>query len=148
MRVMVIVKAAEGMSPADPTPEMIAAFQAMDDFTEELVKAGVFVAGAGLKNGAESRRVVFEGQRRTVIDGPFAETRELVAGFSIWEVNDMDEAMAWVARWPNPKPGKGVPDKGEIEIRPFYEAADLKEFVTPEELATPRTGERGKLGVA
>jgi hypothetical protein len=78
-----------------------------------------------------------------IIDGPFAETRELVAGFSIWEVKDMDEAVAWAKRCPNPMPGPG-----EIEIRPFYEAADLAGFVTPEEPATPREGERGKLGVA
>jgi hypothetical protein len=142
---MVFAKATEGadMSLAAPTPEMLAAFKAMDEFTEELVKAGVFVAAAGLKNGAQAKRVVFEGPRRTVIDGPFAESRELVVGFSIWEVKDMDEAMAWAKRSPNPPGGKG-----EIEIRPFYEAADLAEFVTPEELSTPRKGERGKLGVA
>ena len=115
----------------------------MDRFIEELVKAGVFVAGAGLKNGAEARRIVCEGQSRTVIDGPFAETRELVAGFSIWEVKDMDEAVAWAKRSPNAMAGRSV-----IEIRPFYEVADLADFITPEELATPRDGERGKLGVA
>ena len=75
-----------------PTPEQLEAFAAMDRFTEELVKAGVFVAAAGLKNGAQAKRIVFDGPSRTVIDGPFAETRELVAGFSIWEVKDMDEA--------------------------------------------------------
>jgi hypothetical protein len=140
---MVFAKAAEEMSLAAPTPEMLEAFKAMDEFTEELVKAGVFVAGAGLKSGAQSKRVVFDGSKRTVIDGPFAETRELIAGFSIWEVKDMDEALAWAKRSPNPTQGKG-----ELEIRPFYEAADLGEFVTPEELSTPRDGERGKLGVA
>ena len=88
-------------------------------------------------------RVVLDGPSRTVIDGPFAETRELVAGFSIWEVKDMDEALAWAKRAPNPMPGKN-----EMEIRPFYEAADLAEFVSPEELSAPRDGERGKLGVA
>ena len=128
-----------------PTPEMLEAFKKMDEFTEELVKAGVFVAGAGLKPSAQSKRVVFDGRGRSkIIDGPFAETRELVAGFSIWEVKDMDEAMAWVKRAPDGLPGQ----KGEMEIRPFYEAADLAEFVTPEELAAPRKGERGKLGVA
>ena len=115
----------------------------MDRFTEELVKAGVFVAGAGLKNSAQAKRIVCEGPGRTVIDGPFAETRELVAGFSIWEVKDMDEAVAWAKRAPNP-----CRAKSEMEIRPFYEAADLAEFMTPEELAAPREGERGKLGVA
>ena len=145
MRVMVFFKSGQetetGMAP---TPEMLEAFKAMDAFTEELVEAGIFVAGAGLKPSAESRRVVFDGNRRTVIDGPFAEARELVAGFSIWEVKDMDEALAWVARCPDPMPGR----KGEIEIRPFYEAADLADFVTPDELTTPREGERGRLGVA
>ena len=144
MRVMVFAKSSEvsdkGMAP---TPEMIEAFKAMDQFTEELVKAGVFVAAAGLKNSAQAKRIVFDGPRRTVIDGPFAETRELVAGFSIWEVKDMDEAMAWAKSSPNPMTGKS-----EIEIRPFYEAADLAEFMTPEELSAPRDGERGKRGVA
>ena len=84
-----------------------------------------------------------EGPTRTVIDGPFAETRELVAGFSIWEVKDMDEALAWAKRAPNLMSGRS-----EMEIRPFYEAADLAEFMTPEELSAPRDGERGKLGVA
>lgn len=143
MRVMVLAKAAAGAGEAmaSPTPEMLEAFKAMDDFTEEMVKAGVFVAGAGLKNGAESKRVVVQGGQRTVIDGPFAEARELVAGFSIWEVKDMDEAMSWVMRSP-------IVLDGEVEIRPFYEAEDLAEFVSPEELAGSREGDRGKLGVA
>ena len=142
MRVMVFAKATEGMTLGEPTPEALEAFAAMDRFTEELVKAGVFVAAAGLKNGAQAKRIVTDGASRTVIDGPFAESRELVAGFSIWEVKDMDEALAWAKRAPT------MPGKTEMEIRPFYEAADLAEFVTPEELAAPREGERGKLGVA
>ena len=89
MRVMVLGKASEDSEKGvPPTKE---AFEAMDRFIEELVKAGVFVAGAGLKNSAEAKRIVSDGARRTVIDGPFAEARELVAGFSIWEVKDMDE---------------------------------------------------------
>ena len=141
MRVMVFAKATEDSEKdAPPTPE---AFAAMDRFIEELVKAGVFVAGAGLKNSAQAKRIVCEGPGRTVIDGPFAESRELIAGFSIWEVKDMDEAVAWAKRSPGPVAGSS-----EIEIRPFYEAADLAGFVTPEELAVPRDGERGKLGVA
>ncbi len=144
MRVMVFAKATEDIDmDMPPTPEVLEAFAAMDRFTEELIKAGVFVAAAGLKNGAESKRIVFDGPGRTVIDGPFAETRELVAGFSIWEVKDMAEAVAWARRSPNPMPGKS-----EIEIRPFYEAEDLAEFMTPEELSAPRDGDRGKLGVA
>ncbi len=121
MRVMVFAKATEGSETGlEPTPEMIEAFAAMDRFTEELVAAGVFVAAAGLKPSAEGKRIVREGASRTVIDGPFAEARELVAGFSIWEVRDMDEAVAWAKRCPNVMPGRS-----EIEIRPFYEAADL-----------------------
>ena len=144
MRVMVFVKATEDSEKgAEPTPESLAAFEAMDRFTEELVEAGIFVAAAGLKPSAEGKRVAFDGARRTVIDGPFAEARELVAGFSIWEVRDMDEALAWAKRCPNPMPGRS-----EIEIRPFYEAADLAGFVSEEELAAPRDGDRGKLGVA
>jgi len=141
MRVMVFAKATQDSDQgAAPTAE---AFAAMDRFIEELVKAGVFVAGAGLKNSAEAKRIVSDGARRTVIDGPFAEARELVAGFSIWEVKDMDEAVAWAKRSPNHMPGRS-----EIEIRPFYEAADLAEFISPEELSAPRDGDRGKLGVA
>jgi len=139
MRVMVLGKATEGNNGAPPSKE---AFAAMDRFIEELVQAGVLVAGAGLKAGAECKRITIDGDRRTIVDGPFAETRELVAGFQIWEVKDMDEALAWLARYP------AMPGKNEIELRPFMEAADLADYVTPEELATPREGDRGKLGVA
>ncbi|NNM62942.1 MAG: YciI family protein [Steroidobacteraceae bacterium] len=143
MRVMVFVKATDDIEKGmPPTPEALEAFAAMDEFTEELVNAGVFIAAAGLKPSVEGKRIAFDGGSRTVIDGPFAETRELIAGFSIWEVKDMDEAMAWAKRCPPP------PGKGEIEIRPFFEVADLGDFITPEELSTPRDGERGKLGVA
>ena len=144
MRVMVLGKAPEGGEGGmSPTPEMLEAFAAMDRFQEELVKAGVFVAAAGLKNDAQAKRVVLDGTNQIVTDGPFAETRELIAGFSIWQVKDMDEALAWAKRAPT-IPGT----KSEMEIRPFYEAEDLAAFVTPEELAAPRDGERGKLGVA
>jgi len=144
MRVMVLVKASEASEQGmEPTSEMLEAFAAMDRFTVELVAAGVFVAAAGLKPSAESKRIAFDGAERRVIDGPFAEARELVAGFSIWEVEDMDEAVAWAKRCPNPMPGPS-----EIEIRPFFEAADLADFVTPAELEMPRSGDRGKLGVA
>lgn len=145
MRVMVF-----HLAPADykmdgpPTPEMLAAFEAMDRFNEALVQAGVFVAAAGLKYGDEAKRVISEDEARTVIDGPFAEIKEFVAGFSIWQVKDMDEALAWAKRAPWVPPGENV-----MEIRPFYEAADLAEYITPEELAAgTRDGERGKLGVA
>lgn len=144
MRVMVLSKAAEDIDMnAEPTPEMLEAFAAMDRFTEDLVAAGVFVAAAGLKNDATARRIVFDGAGRTILDGPFAESREVIVGFSIWQVRDMDEAMTWALRAPV-IPGQ----KGEMEIRPFYEAEDLAAFVTPEELAAPRDGDRGRLGVA
>ena len=144
MRVMVFMIATEDSEISlAPTPAALEARAAMDRFTEELVNAGVMVAGAGLKPTAESKRIACDGPGRTVIDGPFAEAGGLVAGFSIWEVKDMDEAVAWAKRCPDPMPGRS-----EIEIRPFYEAADLADFITPEELATPREGERGKLGVA
>jgi hypothetical protein len=140
MRVMVFAKMPAD-APMEPTPEALEAFAAMDRFTEELIAAGVFVAAAGLKPESESKRVVDQGTERMVVDGPFAEAREVVAGFSIWEVKDMDEALAWAMKAPN----FGM---GAVEIRPFFEAADLKGFVSPEELAAPRDGERGKLGVA
>ena len=135
MRVMVFVKATEDSEKG--LPPTTGVFEAMGRFNEELVKAGVMLAGAGLKPTAEARRVAFDGPGRTVIDGPFAETRELVAGFWLWEVKDMDEAVAWVRRCPNPMPGPS-----EIEIRPFYEMADLAGLLTPDD----RT--REKLGVA
>ena len=96
MRVMVFGKVCEDSEKA--APPSAEAFAEMDRFTEELVKAGVFVAAAGLKNNARAKRIVVDGPNRTVIDGPFAETKELIAGFSIWEVKDMDEAVAWAKR--------------------------------------------------
>lgn len=139
MRVMVFAMATQDSQKGEPpTAE---AFAAMDRFTDELAEAGVLVAGAGLKPQCKS--ILFEGAARTVTDGPFAESKEVVAGFSIWEVKDMEEAVAWARRSPNPMPGPS-----RMEIRPFYEADDLAEFLTPEELAAPRDGERGKLGVA
>jgi hypothetical protein len=144
MRVMVFVKAtAESEEGVKPTPETLAMFEAMDRFIEDLVAAGVFVAAAGFKPSSEGKRIAFDGPDRRVIDGPFANPHELVAGFFIWDVKDMDEAVAWGKRCPNPMAGPS-----EIEIRPYAEAADLEGFVTDEELANPRTGDRGKLGVA
>ncbi len=141
MRVMVFVKAtADSEAGAMPSPAL---FAAMDRFNDELVAAGVMVAGAGLKRSAEAKRIAFDGPARTVIDGPFAATGELVAGFWIWEVADMDEAVAWAKRCPNPMPGPS-----EIELRPYIEAEDLAGLITPEELASSRDGERGRLGVA
>ena len=141
MRVMVFVKATEDSEAGvPPTAE---AFAAMDRYSDELVAAGIMLAAAGLKPTAQAKRIAFDGPGRAVIDGPFAATSELVAGFWLWEVKDMDTAVAWARRCPSPMPGPS-----EIEIRPFFEAADLAEFLTPEELSTPRDGMRGKLGVA
>jgi hypothetical protein len=119
MRVMVLVKATEDsekndFSPDDPwTAEMMAA---MGKFNDDLRDAGILRMADGLKPSSHGKRVAFHGPRRTVIDGPFAETKELVAGFWLWEVKDMDEAVAWVKRCPNPMRGPS-----EIEIRPIYE---------------------------
>jgi hypothetical protein len=128
MRVMVFVKATEDSEKGiSPTPEMTKTFEAMSRFNEELRNAGVLLAMDGLKPSSQGKRVAFDGPGRRVIDGPFAETRELVAGFWLWEVKDMEEAVAWVKRCPNPMPGPS-----EIEIRPLYEIDDLQEFLTPE----------------
>jgi hypothetical protein len=144
MRVIVLGKVNEASQQGmAPTPEMMAAFAEMDRYTEELVKAGIFIAAAGLKPSAEAKRIVFDGASRTVVDGPFTENRTLVSGFQIWEVKDMDEAVSWAMRSPNVAAGRS-----EIDIRPFYEAADLGDFLTPEERANPREGDRGRLGVA
>ncbi len=125
MRVMVLVKAtADSEAGTLPTT---ADLEAMARFNEELMKAGVMVSGEGLKPSREGKRVAFDGASRTVIDGPFAATNELVAGFWLWEVKDMAEAVEWVRRCPNPMPGPS-----EIEIRPLYEAADFGEAFTPE----------------
>lgn len=141
LRVMLLVKVTEDSEKG--LPPIAEALEAMDRFTGERVQAGVMVAGAGLKPSAQAKRITIDGGARRVIDGPFAETRELIAGFSIWEVKDMDEAVAWAKRCPNP-----MSCPSEIEIRPFLEATDLAELLTPEELSKPRDGERGKLGVA
>jgi hypothetical protein len=125
MRVMVIVKATKNSEAGEmPSTEM---FAAMGKFNEELVNAGIMEAGDGLKPSKHGKRVAFDGASRTVKDGPFAATSELIAGFWIWNVKDMEEAVAWVKRCPNPMPGPS-----EIEIRPFYEVGDFSEALTPE----------------
>jgi hypothetical protein len=121
MRVMVLVKATEDSEKGFfPTPENLAMLEAMGRYNEELAKAGILRAADGLQPSSQGKRITFDGPGRTVIDGPFAATRELVAGFWLWEVQDMDEAVAWVKRCPNPMPGPS-----EIEIRPLHEMADL-----------------------
>jgi hypothetical protein len=122
---MVMVKAtSESEAGKMPSTELLTA---MGNFNEELVKAGVMLAGEGLHPSARGKRVRFSGSQRTVIDGPFAETKELVAGFWLWEVKSMEEAVEWVRRCPNPMEGES-----EIEIRRVYEAADFGAEFTPE----------------
>ena len=125
MRVMILVKATKDSEAGTmPSTELL---EAMGKYNEELVKAGIMKAGEGLQPSSKGKRVAFNGKNRTVIDGPFSATSELVAGFWLWEVKDMDEAVAWVKKCPNPMPGPS-----EIEIRPIYELADFGDALTPE----------------
>jgi hypothetical protein len=125
MRVMVIVKANEESEAGVMPSEQL--LREMGAFNEELVKAGVMLDGDGLKPSSEGARVRFSGSQRTVIDGPFVETKELIAGYWIWQVESLDEAIEWVKRCPNPMSGES-----EIEIRPIFEAEDFGEEFTPE----------------
>src|SRR5665811_208561 len=119
MRVMVMVKATKdseaGVMPSE------ALLTAMGRYNEELVKAGILLAGEGLKPSSNGKRVHFAGERRTVIDGPFTETKELVAGFWLWQVKSIDEAVEWLKKCPNP-----MPTDSEVEIRPLYDMEDLE----------------------
>ena len=125
MRVMVMVKATPSSEAgAMPSTELL---EAMGRYNEELVKAGIMLAGEGLHPSRRGARVRFEGDRRSVIDGPFAETKELVAGYWLWQVRSMDEALEWVRRCPNP-----MPEASEIELRPVFEAEDFGAALTPE----------------
>jgi hypothetical protein len=125
MRVMVMVKAtSESEAGKMPSTELLAA---MGNFNEELVKAGVMLAGEGLHPSIRGKRVRFSGSQRTVVDGPFRQTSELVAGFWLWQVKSMEEAIEWVKRCPNPMEGES-----EIEIRPVFEAEDFGAEFTPE----------------
>ncbi len=125
MRVMVMVKAtADSEQGVMPSTELLTA---MGKFNEELVQAGIMLAGEGLKPSSAGKRVHFSGPRRTVVDGPFAETKELVAGFWLWQVKSMDEAVEWVRRCPNP-----MLTDSDIEIRPIFEAEDFGAELTPE----------------
>lgn len=125
MRVMVIVKAtADSEAGIMPSTELL---EAMGKYNEELAKAGIMKGGDGLHPSSKGKRIGFDGTDRILIDGPFAETKELIAGYWLWEVKDMDDAVAWVKRCPNPMPGYS-----EIEIRPLFELEDFGEMVTPE----------------
>jgi len=125
MRVMVIVKASkESEAGVLPDKELLTK---MGKYNEQLVKAGIMLAGDGLQASSKGKRVKFSGEKRTVIDGPFSETKELIAGYWIWQVRSMDEAVEWLKRCPNPHHGET-----EVEIRPVFEAADFGENLTPE----------------
>ena len=126
MRVMVMVKATKGSEAgAMPTEELLTE---MMKFNEELVKAGIMLAGDGLHPSSNGKRVRFAGGKKTVLDGPFAETKELVAGYWIWQVTSMDEALDWARRCPDPMPG----EESELEIRPVFENEDFANELTPE----------------
>lgn len=125
MRVVVFVKAtADSERGAMPSSELL---EAMGRYNEQLIDAGIMLGGDGLRPSKYAKRVAFSGSDRSVIDGPFAETKELVAGYWVWEVRDMDEALEWVKHCPNPMPGPS-----EIEIRPVIDMADLSDNMTPE----------------
>ena len=129
MRVMVIVKATPSSEQGTmPTEEMTKMFEAMGKYNEELVKAGIMLAGEGLHPSSKGKRIRFDGSKRTVVDGPFTESKELVAGFWLWQVKSMDEAVEWARRCPNPMPGEA----GELEIRPVHENEDFGAELTPE----------------
>lgn len=125
MRVMVIVKADKNTEAGVmPTTEELTA---MGNYNEELVKAGVMLAGEGLHPTSKGARVYFDGNKRTVVDGPFTEAKELIAGFWLWQVKSMDEALEWAKRCPNP-----TGEQSQLELRPVFEAADFGEAFTPE----------------
>ena len=125
MRVMVLVKATlDSEDGIMPSTELL---EAMGKYNEELAAAGIMLVGEGLKPSAQGKRVAFDGPNRAVIAGPFSATSELVAGFWLWEVKDLDEAVEWVKRCPNPMPGPS-----EIEIRPVFEASDFGDTLSPE----------------
>ena len=126
MRVMVMVKATKNSEAGVMPSEKLLAD--MGKFNEELVKAGIMLAGDGLHPSSKGKRVRFSGGKKTVIDGPFAETKELVAGFWIWQVKSMEEAIEWVRRCPAPMPG----EEAEIEIRPVFDPEDFGKEFTPE----------------
>jgi len=123
---MVIVKASKNSEAGIMPSEQLLAD--MGKYNEELVKAGIMLAGEGLHPSSKAKRIQFSGSKRSVVDGPFAETKELVAGFWLWQVKSMEEAVEWARRCPNPMPG----EEGELEIRPVFEAEDFGKEFTPE----------------
>jgi hypothetical protein len=139
MRVIVFVKATEDSEASVlPSPGLI---EAMGKYNEELINAGIMIGGDGLKASKFGKRIAFDGASRSVTDGPFAETRELVAGFWIWEVKDMDEAVEWAKRCPNPMPGPS-----DLELRPVITMDDFAEVMTDEGAAIHARNEQALSG--
>jgi hypothetical protein len=126
MKVMVIVKATKNSEAGVMPSEKL--LTEMGDYNEELVKAGIMLAGEGLQPSSEGKRIKFSGRQRRVLDGPFTETKELIAGYWVWQVRSMDEAVEWARRCPEPMPG----EEAELEIRPLFEAEDFGKEFTPE----------------
>lgn len=141
MRVMVLVKAtADSEAGLRPGPDTTRMFAEMGAFNQRLIDAGIMESGDGLKPSSAGKRIRFDGSERTVQDGPFANPDDLVAGFWIWTVKDLDEALAWAKQCPNPMPGPS-----DLEIRPFYEAEDLAEVIGPD-LREQEAAQRDALG--
>jgi len=126
MKVMVIVKATKNSEAGVMPSEKL--LTEMGNYNEELVKAGIMLAGEGLQPSAKGKRIKFSGRQRSVLDGPFTETKELIAGYWVWQVRSMDEAVEWARRCPDPMPG----EEAELEIRPLFEAEDFGKELTPE----------------
>jgi len=126
MKVMVIVKATKNSEAGVMPSEKL--LTEMGNYNEELVKAGIMLAGEGLQPSSRGKRIKFSGRQRSVLDGPFAETKELIAGYWVWQVRSMDEAVEWARRCPDPMPG----EEAELEIRPLFEAEDFGKEFTPE----------------
>ena len=126
MKVMVIVKATKNSEAGVMPSEKL--LTEMGNYNEELVKAGIMLAGEGLQPSSKGKRIKFSGRQRSVLDGPFTETKELIAGYWVWQVRSMDEAVEWARRCPDPMPG----EEAELEIRPLFEAEDFGKQFTPE----------------
>ena len=126
MKVMVIVKASKDSEAGVLPSEKL--LTEMGNYNEELVKAGIMLAGEGLQPSSKGKRIKFSGRQRSVLDGPFTETKELIAGYWVWQVRSMDEAVEWARRCPDPMPG----EEAELEIRPLFEAEDFGKEFTPE----------------
>ena len=140
MRVMVIVKGTpEIEAQTTPPADMEKMFAEMGKYNEELINAGIMKSGEGLHPSSKGKRILFDGPRRTVVDGPFAEAKELIAGFWLWEVKDMDEAVEWAKRCPNPT---GV--EGQLELRPIQELDEMGDSFTPE-LRAQEESQRARL---